>query len=75
MFERELLLNENHISCEFIPTSWIFLWRQGRSHSFTEHVYRIILKKSNNNSCQSIITIFFAKKMWHDSPDLEIMIL
>jgi hypothetical protein len=75
MCESELLLNENHISCDFFPTSWIFLWRQACSHSLTEYVYRIILKKSNNHSCQSIITIFFAKKMSHDSPDLEIMIL
>jgi len=72
MFEWKLLLNENHISCEFFPASWIFLWWQGCSHSFTEHVYRIILEKSNNHSCQSIITNFFATKMWHDSPDMEI---
>jgi hypothetical protein len=25
MCERELLLNENYISCEFFPTWWIFL--------------------------------------------------
>jgi hypothetical protein len=63
MYERKLLLNENHISCEFFLTWWIFLWWQGCRHSLTKHVYAIIFKKSNNHSIQSIITYFFAKKV------------